>query len=137
MPLPGGTVFPVGHLPPAPLIGGQNGEFVFQTNLVADLPELAQGGGGLAEFHPSFKADGVDHKVGVDMLGIAVGSHLHFMPRPSLGCKLQTNFVGLLIGDLFLGGKGLDILVEIDSIHLVIGSLGCQKFRKRIGSVAV
>ena len=75
--------------------------------------------------------------MGVDMLGIAVGSHLHFMPRPSLGCKLQTNFVGLLIGDLFLGGKGLDILEEIDSIHLVISGLGCQKFRKRIGSVAV
>ena len=99
----GCPVFPVAHLPSAPLIGGQNGEFVFHTNLVADLPELPQGGGCLAEFHPRFKADGVDHKVGVDMLGIAVGGHLHLMSRPGLGGKFQTDCVGLFIGDVLVG----------------------------------
>jgi hypothetical protein len=72
---------------------------MFHTNLVADLPKLPQGGGGLTELHPCFKADGVDYKVGMDMLGIAVGGHLHLMPRPGLGCKLQTNLMRLLVGD--------------------------------------
>ena len=103
MPLPGCPVFPVAHLPSAPLIGGQNGELMFHADFVADLPELSQGGGGLAELHPRFKADGVDHEVGMDMPGIAVGGHLHLMPRPSFGGKLQTDFVSLLIGDLLFG----------------------------------
>ena len=110
---------------------------MFHTDLVADLPELPQGGGGLAELHPRFKTDGVDHKVGVYMPGIAVGGHLHLMPRPCLGGKLQTNLVRLLIGDLFFGGKGLNILVKIDPVQLVVGGLGGQKFREGIGSVAV
>ena len=110
---------------------------MLHADLVADQPKLPQSGGGLVELHPRFKTDGVDHEVGVDMLGIAVGGHLHLMPRPGLGCKLQTDFVGLLIGDLFFRGKGLHILVEIDSIQLVVGGLGGQKFHKRICSVAV
>ena len=110
---------------------------MLHTDLIADLSELPQSGGSLVELHPGFKADRVDHKVGVYVLGVAVGGHLHLMPRPSLGCKLQPDFVSLLIGDLFLGGKGLDILVEIDSIHLVISGLGGEKFREGVGTVAV
>lgn len=110
---------------------------MFHTNFVADLPELPQCGGGLAEFHPRFKADGVDHKVGMDMLGIAVGGHLHLMPRPGLGGKLQTDGVCLLIADVLPGRKGLNILVEIDAVQLVVGGLGGQKFCEGIGSVAV
>ena len=103
MTLPGCPIFPVAHLPSAPLIGGQNGEFVFHADFVADLPELPQGGWGLAELHSCFKADGVDHEVGMDVLGIAVGGHLHLMPRPGLGGKLQTDCVGLFIGDVLVG----------------------------------
>ena len=102
LPLPGRPVFPAAHLPSAPLIGGQNRELMFHADLVTDLPELPQGGGGLAELHPGFKADGVDYKVGVDMLGIAVGGYLYLMPRPCLGCKFQADFVSLLIGDILL-----------------------------------
>ena len=76
---------------------------MFHADFVADLPELSQGGGCLAELYPGFKADGVDHKVGVDMLCIAVGSYLHLMPRPGLGSKLQTDCVGLFIGDVLVG----------------------------------
>ena len=137
MPLPGGPVFPVAHLPSAPLIGGQNGEFVFHADFVADLPELPQGGGGLAELHPRFKADGVNHKVGMYVPGIAVGGHLHLMPRPSLGCKLQSDCVSLLVGDLLVGRKGLNVLVEINAVQLVVGGLGGQKFREGIRAVAV
>ena len=137
MPLPGGTVFPVAHFPSASLIGGQNGEFVFHADLVADLPELPQSGRGLAELHPGFKADGVDHEVGMDMLGIAVGGHLHLISRPGFGGKLQTDGVGLFIGDVLVGRKGLNVLVEIDAVQLVVGGLGGEEFREGIGAVAV
>lgn len=110
---------------------------MFHADFVADLPELPQSGRGLAELHPCFKADGVDHKVGVDMLGIAVGGHLHLMPRPGFGSKLQTDGVRLLIGDVLIWGKGLNVLVEIDPIQLVIGGLGGQKLSESIGAVAV
>ena len=110
---------------------------MLHANLVADLPELPQGGGGLVQLHPGFKADGVDHEVGMDMLGIAVGGYLHLMPRPSLSCKLQANLMCLLISDLLLGGKGLNVLVEIDPVQLVVSGLSGQKFREGIGAVAV
>ena len=110
---------------------------MLHADLVADLPELPQGGGGLAELHPCFKADGVDHKVGVNMPGIAVGSHLHLMPRPGLGGKLQTDGVCLLVADVLVGRKGLNVLVEIDAVQLVVGGLRGEEFREGIGAVAV
>ena len=137
MPLPGCPVFPVAHLPPAPLIGGQNSELMLHADLVADLPELPQRCRGLAELHPGFKADGIDYEMGMYVPGIAVGGHLHLMPRPCLFRELQTDLVSLLVGNLLVGRKGLHILVEVDPIHLVIGGLGGEKFREGIGAVAV
>ena len=110
---------------------------MFHTNLVTELPQLPQSRGRLTQFHPRFKADGVDHKVGMYMLRIAVGGHLHLMPRPCLGCKLQADGVRLLIGDLLPGRKGLHVLVEIDTVQLVKGSLGGQKFCEGIGTITV
>lgn len=135
--LSGCPVFPVAHLPSTPLIGGQNRELMLHANLITDLPELPQSGRCLVQLHPGFKADGVDHEVGMYVSCIAVGGYLDLVSRPSLGCKLQTDFVSLPIGDLFFGRKGLDILVEIDPIHLVISGLGGEKFREGIGAVAV
>ena len=137
MPLPGCPVFPCGHLSAALLVGRQNREIVGHTNPIADLPKLPQGIRSLAELHPGFEADGVDDEVGVDVLGIAVGGYLYFMPRPCLCYKLQTDGMGLLVGDIFPGRKGLDILVEVDPVQLVIGSLGSYKFRKGVGTAAV
>ena len=107
------------------------------ADFVADLPELAEGVGVLAELLPGLKADGVDDEVGVDMPGIAVGGHLHLMPRPGLRCELQSDGMGLGIGDVLPWGKGLDILVKVDAVHLVVGGLGGEKFREGILSVAV
>ena len=107
------------------------------ADLVADLPELAEGIGVLAELPPCLKADGIDDEVGVDMPGIAVGGHLHLMPRPGLRCELQPDGMGLGIGDVLPGGKGLDILVKVDAVQLVVGGLGGEKFREGILSVAV
>ena len=76
---------------------------MFHTDLVTDLPELPQSGRSLVQLHPGFKADGVYHEVGMYVSCIAVGGHLHLMPRPSPGCKLQTDGVRLFIGDILLG----------------------------------
>lgn len=135
--LPGGTVFPWGHLLPAFLVRGQNREVVRHADFIADLPELAEGVGILAELPPCLKADGIDDEVGVDMPGITVGGHLHLMPRPGLRRKLQPYGMGLGIGDVFPGGKGLDILVKVDAVQLAVGSLGGEKFREGIFAVAV
>lgn len=107
------------------------------ADLVADLPKLAEGVGVLAELPPCLKADGIDDEVGVDMPGITVGGHLHLMPRPGLRRKLQPNGMGLGIGDVLPGGKGLDILVKVDAVQLVVGGLGGEKFREGILAVAV
>ena len=137
LPLPGCPVFPGSHLPSAALILGQNGEVVELTDFVTDLPELPQGDRGLVQLHSGFKTDGVDHKVGMDMLGIAVGGHLRLIPRPRLGGKLQTDGVGLLVGNVLPRRKGLHILVEIDPIQLMISGLGSHKFSERIGAETV
>ena len=137
LPLPGGTVFSGGHLLPALLVRGQNREVVCHADLVADLPELAEGIGVLAELLPSLKADGIDDEVGVDMPGITVGGHLHLMPRPGLRRKLQPDGMGLGIGDVLPGRKGLNILVKVDAVQLVVGGLGGEKFREGILAVAV
>ena len=137
LPLPGGTVFSGGHFLPALLIGRQNREVVRHADFVADLPELAEGIGILAELPACLEADGIDDEVGVDMPGIAVGGHLHLMPRPGLRRKFQTDCMGLGIGDVLPGGKGLDILVKVDAVQLVVGGLGGEKFREGILAVAV
>ena len=135
--LPGGAVFPWGHLLPTLLIGRQNREVVRHADLVADLPELAEGVGVLAELPACLEADGIDDEVGVDMPGIAVGGHLHLMPWPGLCRKLQPDGMSLGIGDVLPGGEGLDILVKVDAVHLVVGGLGGEKFREGILAVAV
>ena len=137
LPLPGGTVFSGGHLLPALPVGRQNREVMRHTDLVADLPELAEGVWVLAELLPGLKADGVDDEVGVDMPGIAVGGHLHLMPRPGLRRKLQPDGMGLGIGDVLPGRKGLNILVKVDAVQLVVGGLGGEKFRESMIAVAV
>ena len=135
--LPGGTVFSGGHLLPALLIRRQNREVVRHADFVADLPELAEGVGVLAKLPARLKADGIDDEVGVDMPGIAVGGYLHLMPRPGLRRKFQTDCVGLGIGDVLPGRKGLDILVEVDTVQLVVSGLGGEKFREGMLAVAV
>lgn len=107
------------------------------ADLVADLPELAEGIGVLTELFPGLEADGIDDEVGVDMPGITVGCHLHLMPRPGLRRKLQPDGMGLAISDILPWRKRLDILVEVDTVQLVVGGLGGEKFREGILSVAV
>lgn len=103
---------------------------MLHTNLVAELSKLPQSIGGLSQFSPGFTTDRIDHKMGMHVLGIAMGAYLHLMPRPSFRRKFQPDFMRLLIGDIFFGRKGLDILVKIDAIQLVVSGLGGKKFRE-------
>ena len=137
LPLPGCPVFPGRHLPSAMLVLGENGEVMRPAKLVTDFPELPQGVWCLAQLPPGLEAYGIDYKVGVDMLGIAVGGHLYLMPRPRPLGELQADDVSLLIGNVLPRGKGLHILVEIDSIQLAVCGLGCEKFREGTVTIAV
>ena len=110
---------------------------MFLTDLVADAAKLAQGVGILAKLFAIYKADRVDHKVGMDMLGIAVGGYLYLISRPCLFCKLSGDLVRLLGSDILSGMEGLNILIEVDAVHFVIGSLRCQKLRDGIATITV
>ena len=133
--LPGSTVFPCGKFSAALLIGRQDTQVMLFADLVTDPAKLAQGVGILPEFLPVHEADGVDHKVGMDMLGIAVGGYLHLISGPRFLCKRSCNLMRLLGSDILPGMEGLNVLVEVDAVHFVVGSLRCQKFRGGIATV--
>ena len=107
------------------------------ADLIADAAKLAQGVGILPELSSVNKADGVDRKVGMDVLGIAVGGYLHFISRPCFFCKRSCNLMRLLGSDILPRMEGLNVLVEVDSVHFVVGSFRCQKFRDGIAAIAV
>lgn len=106
-----------------------------QTQLVTDGTELFECTGVLPQFVTIHKADGVDHEVGVDVFGIAVGGHLHLMSGPSFGGEFPGDLMCLLIGDVLPGREGLDILIEVDAVQFSIGILGCQELRDGVQSV--
>ena len=135
--LPGGTVFPWGKFSAALLIGRQDAQVMLFADLVADPAKLAQGVGILPELLAVHKADGVDHKVGMDMLGIAVGGYLHLISGPRFLCKPSGNLMCLLGRDVLPWMEGLNVLIEIDTVHFVVGSFRCQKLRDGIAAIAV
>ena len=105
------------------------------ADIVTDHPQKLQGIGILPQFVTIHKADGVDDEVGVDVVGVAVGGHLHFMSGPGTGGELSGDGVGLLMGDVLLGREGLDVLIEVDAIQFAVGIFGSQKLRDGIHSV--
>ena len=135
--LPGSTIFPRRKFSAALLIGRQDAQVMLFADLVTDSAKLAQGVGILAELSPVYKADGVDHEVGVDMLGIAVGADLHFISRPRFLCKRSCNLMCLLRRDAFPGMEGLNVLIEVDAVRFVVGSFRCQKLRAGIATITV
>ena len=73
------------------------------AQLIADGTELLQGVGILPQLSAIHKTDGVDHKMGVDVFGIAVGGHLYLMSGPGFHGELPGDCMGFLVGDIFLG----------------------------------
>lgn len=98
------------------------------ADLVAQGPEGLQGLGGLPQLEARLPADGVHHKVGMEVSGVPVGGHQHLEAGPSFLGKLQSDGVGLLQCDRLFWREGLDVLVEVHALRLAIGALGGQKF---------
>lgn len=105
------------------------------AQFIADCAELLQGVGILPQLSAIYKADGVDHEMGVDVFGIAVGGHLHLMSGPGFHGELSGNVMSLLIGNVLPGREGLDILIEIDAVQLAVGILGSEELRDGVQSV--
>lgn len=131
----GDPVLPAAHPLAAFFIGRQDGQTMLPAQLITDGTELLQCIGVLPQLSAIHKADGVDNKMGVDMLGIAVGGHLYLMSGPGFRGELSGNGMGLLVGDILPGREGLDILIEVDAVQLAVGMLGGEKLRDGIHSV--
>ena len=91
----------------------------------------------LSQFQAVLKAHRVDHKMGMDVVGITVGSHQHFIARPGLCRKFQGNLMGLLVRDLLLRGEGLHILVKADAVFFVPCGFGCFKLCDGVYTIAI
>ena len=106
------------------------------AQLIADGTELLQSVGILPQLSAVHETDGVDHKMGVDVFGIAVGGHLHLMSGPGFHGEFSGDGMSFLVGDIFPGREGLDILIEVDAVQFAVGILGGEKLRDGIQSVA-
>ena len=71
------------------------------------------------------------------MFGIAVGGDLDFVTGPGFHSELSGNLMGLLIGDVLPGGEGLNILIEVDAVHLAVCRLGSFELQNGIHTIAV
>ena len=131
----GDPVLPAAHPLAAFFIGRQDGQAMLPAQLIADGTELLQSVGILPQLSAIHEADGVNHKMGVDVFGIAVGGHLHLMSGPGFHGELSGDGVGLFIGDILLGREGLDILIEVDAVQLAVGILGGEELRDGVQSV--
>ena len=131
----GDPVLPAAHPLAAFFIGRQDGQAMLPAQFIADGTELLQSVGILSQLPAVYETDGVDHKMGVDVFGIAVGGHLHLMSGPGFHGELSGDGVGLFIGDILPGREGLDILIEVDAVQFAVGILGGKELRDRIHSV--
>ena len=75
--------------------------------------------------------------MGMDVVGITVGGHQDFRPRPRAGGKLQCDFMGLARRDVFLWREGLHILIKICSVHFLKRRLGGLELHNGIHAAAV
>ena len=131
----GDPVLPAAHPLAAFFIRRQDGQAMLPAQFVTDGTELLQSVGILPQLSAIHETDGVDHEMGVDVFGIAVGGHLHFMSGPGFHGELSGNVVSLLIGDILLGREGLDILIEVDAVQFAVGILGSEELRDGVQSV--
>lgn len=69
--------------------------------------------------------------MGMDVLGIGVGSNEYLAVRPSLPSKTLGQLVRLFPSDRFLGMEGLDVVVEPDRAILVVHIPGSYEFLHR------
>ena len=107
------------------------------ADFIVEFSQMEQCIGMLSKFQAVLKADRVDHEMGMDVVGIAMGSHQHFISRPSLRRKLQCDLMGLLVGDILRRRKGLHILIKADAVFFVPCGFGGFEFRNRVQTVTI
>lgn len=76
--------------------------------------------GSLAKHLPRLVTHRIDDEVGMDVLGIGMGSNEYLAVRPSLPSKILGQLVCLFPSDQFLGMERLDVVVEPDRAILVV-----------------
>lgn len=131
------TVLSCGQLRTVFFIRLQHREAVCGADLIAELAQLLQRTGMLAQLVPRLEADAVDDEMGMDMGRVAVGSDQHLVSRPGANGKLQRDGIGFFIRNVFLRREGLDVLIEVHAASFVIRLLGQHEFRKGIFTAAV
>lgn len=131
------TPFPCGQLGAAALVGLQHAHAVGHAHLVAYHAQFLQRVGRLAQLQPSLEADRVEYEMRMDVVGIAVGGHQDFRPRPRAGGKLQCDFMRLTRRDVFLWREGLHILIKICAVHFLKCRLSRLELHNGIHAVAV
>ena len=131
------TPFPRGQLGTAALVWFQYIQAVGHAHLVAHHAKLLQRIGRLAQLQPSLEADRVEYEMRMDVVGITMGGHQNFRPRPCAGGKLQCDFMGLARRDVFLWREGLHILIEIRAVHFLKCRLGRLELHNGIHAAAV
>ena len=131
------TVLSGGQVLSPALVRLQHTQSMGLADLIAELAKLFQCAWVLPQLLSVSVTDGVDYKVGMDMGSVAVSGHQNLMSRPCLLCKLLGDFMSLYRCDGFFGGEGLDVLIEVHTVQLVIGCLGCFKLGDRIEAVTV
>lgn len=129
--------FPCGQLGATAPVWFQYVQAVGHAHLVAHHAKLLQRVGRLAQLQPSLEADRVEYEMRMDVVGIAVGGHQDFRPRPRAGGKLQCDFVSLARRDIFFWREGLHILIKICSVHFLKCRLGGLELHNGIHAAAV
>ena len=75
--------------------------------------------------------------MGMEMGSITMGGHQHFVPRPRLRRELQSDLMGMLVGDILFRREGLHILVEADTLILVPCGFGSLKLCDGVQTITV
>lgn len=131
------TVFPSRHLLTAAIVLGQYIKAVFLTDFIAERTQFFQRIGILPELLSGFKADGVDYKMRMDMVSIAMSADQHLITLPGFCRKFQGNLMCFGVRDVFSGRERLYILIEVHAIHLAVSCLGRFELQNGIHPVAV
>ena len=129
--------FPCGQLGAAALVWLQHTQAVGHAHLVAYHAQFLQRVGRLAQLQPSLEDDRVEYEMRMDVVGITVGGHQDFRPRPRAGGKLQCDFVSLARRDIFFWREGLHILIKICAVHFLKCRLSRLELHNGIHTAAV
>ena len=103
---------------------------VLQTKFVGRIPQRMNGLLITVILHSGFVIHGVDHEVGMHMIGIAMCRNNNFETGNCFR-KLQCNLVRSFRCDVFILRKGLHHVIKHATIGLLMQALGVHEFLQR------